>query len=177
METQQTTRTTSTSPSTEFQDPPDFDETAFLPSSTGEAGGVAGSFEDEFPNVGLQGGVRQRAVDLAHNLKGTPFAFGGDDPDNGLDGPGLTRHVMKQIGIELPRFAEEQAEYGKRVPLEQAQAGDLVAWDSSPRNGGAPHVAIYAGGNQIIEAPKPGMGVRVRELAPDEGAVGISLNY
>lgn len=179
--TPQTTATTSTSPSTEpevdFLNVQPFDETAFLPLSNGEAGGVAGTFEDEFPNTGLQGGPRQRVVDVAHALKGTAFAFGGDDPDNGFDGPGFTRHVLKQIGVELPRFAEEQAEYGEQIPLEHAQAGDLVAWDSSPRNGGAPHVAIYAGANQIIEAPKPGMGVRVRELAPDEGAVGISLNY
>lgn len=177
METQRTTETTSTSPSTEFVDPPDFDETAFLPLSNGQPGGVAGTFEDEFPKTGLRGGTRQRVVDISSTLKGTPHAFDGDNPDVGFDGPGFTRFLLKQVGIELPRFAEEQAAYGKQVPIERAQAGDLVAWESSPRNGGAPHVALYLGDNHIIEAPKPEMGVRVRELAPDEGAVGVSLNY
>lgn len=179
-ETPQTTSTTFTSPSTEggseFLDPPDFDESEFLPLSTGEAGGVAGTFEDMFPNTGPRGGTRQRAVDVSKSLKGIPFAFGGDDPDRGFDAPGFTRFVLQQAGVELPRFAEEQAEYGEPIPLEHAQSGDLVFWESSRRNGGAPHVAVYLGNGQIIEAPKPGMGVRVRELAPDEGAVGISLN-
>lgn len=177
METQPTTRTTSTSPSTEFAEPPDFDETAFLPASTGEPGGVAGTFEDVFPKNGIAGGTRQRVVDIANTLRGTPHTFGGDTPDVGFDGPGFTRFLLKQVGVELPRFAEEQASHGKQVPLEQAAPGDLVAWESSPRNDGAPHVALYVGQGHIIEAPKPGMGVRVREVAPDEGAVGVSLNY
>lgn len=180
MGTQPTTRTTSTSPSTEAEPEPegfDFDESAFLPLSTGEAGGVAGTFEDMFPNMGPVGGVRQRVVDVSQTLKGIPFAFGGDDPDKGFDAPGFTRYVMKQAGMELPRFQHEQATHGKQVPVEKAQPGDLIAWESSPRNSGSPHVAVYLGDNQIIEAPKPGMGVRVRELAPDEGAVGVSLDY
>lgn len=180
-ETQPTTGTMSTSPSTDpanaAVDVPDMDETQFLPLSTGEAGGVAGTFEDEFPKTGIHGGPRQRAVDVSHALKGTPFVFGGQDPDQGFDAAGFTKYVMKQAGIELPAFAHDQAAYGVQVPLEHAQAGDLVSWEANPRNGGAPHVAVYLGSNHIIEAPKPGMGVRVREVAPDEGAVGISLNY
>lgn len=153
------------------------DETNFLPLSNGEAGGVAGTFEEMFPNTGPVGGVRQRVADVSQSLKGIPFAFGGDDPEKGFDAPGFTRYVMKQAGIELPRFQHDQAAYGKQVPVEKAQAGDLVAWQASRRNGGAPHVAIYLGDNQVIEAPRPGMGVRVRELDPDEGAVGVQLNY
>jgi cell wall-associated NlpC family hydrolase len=184
VETQQTTSTTSTSPSGEPHpglEPElelrDFDHTDFLPPSNGEPGGVAGTFEDLVPHTGPMGGVRQRVVDVSKALKGVPFQFGGEDPDAGFDAPGFTRYVLKQAGIDLPRFPHQQAEYGEAIPLEHAQAGDLVAWESSRRNAGAPHVAVYLGDNQIIEAPKPGMGVRVRELAPDEGAVGISLNY
>ncbi len=181
MATQATTGTTSTSPSTEFPDPldnlEDLDETAFLPTSTGQPGGVAGTFEDAFPKLGPVGGVRQRVVDLSQTLKGAPFAFGGEDPDGGFDGPGFTRYVLGQIGVHLPKFPHEQAQHGKQVPIANANPGDLVSWDANPRNGGAPHVAIYLGDNHIIEAPKPGMGVRVRELAPDEGAVGVSLDY
>lgn len=176
METQQTTSTMSTSPSTEPR-PRDFDHTDFLPPSTGEAGGVVGSFEDVFPHQGPVGGTRQRVLDVSNSLKGIPHTFGGADPDDGFDAPGFTRYVLKQIGVQLPRFPHEQAEHGKTVPVEQAKPGDLVFWESSPRNSGSPHVAISLGDNQIIEAPKPGMGVRVRELAPDEGAVGVSLNY
>lgn len=153
------------------------DETNFLPLSNGQPGGVAGTFEEMFPHAGPVGGVRQRVVDVSQGLKGIPFAFGGDDPEKGFDSPGFTRYVLKQAGIELPRFQHEQSAYGKQVPVEKANPGDLVAWQASKRNGGAPHVAIYLGDNHIIEAPRPGMGVRVRELEPDEGAVGVQLNY
>lgn len=153
------------------------DSSNFLPLSNGQPGGVAGTFEEMFPNTGPVGGVRQRVADVSQALKGIPFVFGGDDPEKGFDAPGFTRYVLKQAGIELPRYQHEQAAYGKQVPVEKARAGDLVAWQASPRNGGAPHVAIYLGDNHIIEAPRPGMGVRVRELAPDEGAVGVQLNY
>lgn len=160
-----------------LEDFPDLDETAFLPASTGEAGGVAGSFEVMFPNNGPIGGQRQRVADVGKALKGVPFMFGGDDPENGFDGPGLTRYVMKQIGVELPKHVPQQASYGQPVPVEQAQKGDLIAWQAAPRSGGVPHVAIYLGDGRVIEAPRPGMGVRVRELSPDEGAYGVQLNY
>lgn len=138
---------------------------------------MAGTFEDAFPHQGPVGGTRQRVIDLSHSLKGVDHTFGGSDPDVGFDAPGFTKYVLRQIGVNLPGLPHQQAEHGKQVPIEQAKPGDLVFWASSPRNSGAPHVAIHLGDNQIIEAPKPGMGVRVRELAPDEGAVGISLNY
>lgn len=183
MEQQPTTSTTSTSPTTEQteelypEDYPDLDESAFLPRSTGLPGGVAGTFEDVFPNTGPVGGVRQRAVDIGQALKGIPFRHGGEDPDAGFDGPGFTHYVMNQLGVPLPKEIHDQVAFGEQVPVEQLQQGDLVAWQNSRRAGGGPHVAIYLGDGQILEAPRPGMGVRVRELDPEEGAVGVALDY
>jgi cell wall-associated NlpC family hydrolase len=50
-----------------------------------------------------------------------------------------------------------------------------VAWDNSSRNRGADHIAIYIGNGQIIEAPRPGVPVRIRKLGKNERAWGVRL--
>jgi cell wall-associated NlpC family hydrolase len=158
-------------------DYPDLDETAFLPPSTGEAGGVAGSFETTFPNNGPVGGVRQRVVDIAKSALGVDYVWGGNSLSNGVDCSGLVQQVYKQLGVDLPRISAAQARAGQRIGLGDLQVGDLVGWDNSSRNNGADHIAIYIGGGQIIEAPRPGMGVRIRKLGKNEGdAWGVRLD-
>ena len=147
---------------------PELDLQDFLPASTGEPGGVAGSFEAMFPNNGPIGGVRQRVADIAKSALGVNYVWGGNDLQNGVDCSGLVQQVYKQLGINLPRISAAQARAGKRVGLDSLQVGDLVAWDNSSRNNGADHIAIYIGNGQIIEAPRPGMGVRIRKLGDSD---------
>lgn len=143
--------------------------------ATTPAGGS--TFEELFPKQGVVGGSRERVGQLARQLLGTPYVWGGTDPDNGLDCSGFVQYVLRQVGVSLPRISAAQAQAGARTDLGSLQAGDLVAWDNSSRNNGADHIAIYLGNGQIIEAPRPGMGVRIRTVDDDEGAWGVSLNY
>lgn len=158
---------------------PEFDfVTDFLPASTGEPGGTANTFETTFPNSGPVGGLRQRVIDIARSALGVPYVWGGNSLQNGVDCSGLLQQAFKQIGMNLPRISWDQARQGKRVGLNQLRAGDLVAWDNSPRNAGADHIALYIGNGQIIEAPRPGLSVRIRTLGRDEGdAWGVALDY
>lgn len=135
------------------------------------------TFNDLFPKQGTVGGARDRVGQLGRQLLGTPYAWGGTDPDKGLDCSGFVQYVMRQVGVNLPRISAEQARAGKRTGLDQLQAGDLVAWDNSARNNGADHIAIYLGNGQIIEQPRPGLSVRIRTVDSTEGAYGVALNY
>ena len=126
---------------------------------------------DHVSDVGGRGGKIVRA---AQSLVGTPYVWGGTSA-SGVDCSGLVYLAYKSIGVNLPRVSYQQANAGRRVALGSLQAGDLVAWNNSTRNPGADHIAIYIGGGRIIEAPRPGVPVRIRKLGENEGAWGVRI--
>jgi cell wall-associated NlpC family hydrolase len=98
------------------------------------------------------------AVAAAAKQLGKPYVYGATGPSS-FDCSGLTGYAWKQAGVSLPRTSQAQASAGRSVPVDQIQPGDLVIYYS-----GMSHVAIYAGGGQIIHAPKPGTNVRYAPL-------------
>lgn len=120
-------------------------------------------------------GWRNGVVDLAKEFIGVPYVWGGTSP-NGFDCSGLLQYIFNRVGKDLPRVSYQQANSGKRIKLNALQPGDLVAWDNSSRNNGADHIAIYIGNGRIIEAPRPGLTVRMRQLGKGEGAWGVQMN-
>ena len=126
---------------------------------------------------GAGNGWRKAVVEKAREYLGTPYVWGGTDPATGFDCSGFLQYVYGKLGMDLPRISYQQATAGKRVGLGALKPGDLVAWDNSTRNSGADHIAIYMGNGKIIEAPRPGLGVRIRELGQDEDAWGVRLNF
>lgn len=121
-------------------------------------------------------GTRAAIVDLAQDFVGTPYVWGGANPDVGFDCSGIIQYVYGKLGVDMPRVSYQQANAGKRVGLNKLRPGDLVAWDNSSRNIGADHIAIYIGNGQILEAPQPGQSVRIRSLGEGEGAWGVKLD-
>jgi hypothetical protein len=122
-------------------------------------------------SAGTQGGgsgLRSKIVQEALKYLGVPYAWGGNGPSQ-FDCSGLVKYVFGKYGIDLPRVSFQQANYGKRIGVGQAQAGDLIAWDNSTRNNGADHIAIYLGNGWIVEAPRPGKNVQKRRLGKNEG--------
>lgn len=122
-------------------------------------GGTAGA--GAVPGVpGSTGAAGQAVVDEARKYLGVPYVWGGTDPSKGLDCSGLVQLVYRRLGIDLPRVSYQQATAGRPVAsLAQAQPGDILAFGSP-----VDHVAIYIGHNKMIEAPRPGLDVRVSEV-------------
>ncbi|MCI0749657.1 MAG: C40 family peptidase [Nevskiales bacterium] len=90
---------------------------------------------------------------------GRPYRYGGEDGD-GFDCSGLARHVYAEAGIVLPRTAAQQFHAGRRIPLEDAEPGDLVFF----RMDTGLHVGIYVGENRAVHAPARGKDVRVTSI-------------
>lgn len=101
----------------------------------------------------------------ARKYIGLPYVWGGTDPEKGMDCSGLVQVVYRNLGYDLPRVSNQQAQAGRPVAsMAEAQPGDLIAWDNSSRNNGVDHIAIYIGDGKMIEAPRTGLDIRVVDV-------------
>ena len=91
---------------------------------------------------------------------GAPYVWAGEGP--GYDCSGLVTMAYRSQGIYLTHWSQAQYSEGTRVPVSQAQPGDLIFWNWD--GGNIDHVAIYLGNNQIIEAPTFGVPVRITSI-------------
>ncbi|MFI5911200.1 transglycosylase SLT domain-containing protein [Dactylosporangium sp. NPDC051541] len=100
-------------------------------------------------------------VAAAQKYAGTPYKFGSNVPESGLDCSGLVQRAYADVGIKLPRTARDQASFGTAVSsLAQARPGDLLAF-GRPVN----HIAIYAGDGNMIVAPHTGEVVKTERVS------------
>jgi hypothetical protein len=104
-------------------------------------------------------------VTEAKKFLGDPYVYGATGPSS-FDCSGLVYYVAKQLGFSVPRTSEEQYQSGTPVSAAQLEPGDLVFAAGSDGSASAPgHVGIYAGGQEVIEAPHTGENVRVTPLS------------
>lgn len=104
------------------------------------------------------GQTGQALVAAATKYLGVPYVWGGESAD-GLDCSGLVQRSMQDLGIDVPRVARDQMKLGTAVPsLDQALPGDLVVFK------GGKHIGIYVGDGKMIDAPKPGKDVVIRDV-------------
>jgi len=105
----------------------------------------------------------------AQSLKylGVPYKYGGTDPATGLDCSALVQQVYKDLGVDVPRVASDQARAGTAVPnLAAATPGDLIAFGDP-----ADHIGIYLGNNKMIEAPQTGDVVKIIDVPTNFSAI------
>lgn len=81
------------------------------------------SFTELQPNLLAE--KRDSLVNFAKKFLGTPYWWGGTTP-KGFDCSGFAQYIFKNFGFDLPRVSGAQAQLGKAVKMEEAQAGDLV---------------------------------------------------
>jgi cell wall-associated NlpC family hydrolase len=72
----------------------------------------------------------KRMIELAKKKLGKRYVWGAVGQKNTFDCSGLTSYVCKANGIHIPRRAIEQSKYGKYVPRDKLQPGDLVFFDT-----------------------------------------------
>jgi cell wall-associated NlpC family hydrolase len=104
-------------------------------------------------------------VAQAQKYIGVPYVWGGTDGSKGLDCSGLSQLVYKNLGIDLPRTASQQATAGRAVAsVADARPGDLVFFDYSSSRAGVDHVGVYIGNGKMIAAPQEGESVKVQDV-------------
>jgi cell wall-associated NlpC family hydrolase len=106
--------------------------------------------------------IARAVLETALALRGTPYQFGGMDPDSGFDCSGFVRYVFLQHALHLPRTVTEQFLIGRDIGIDGIAAGDLIFFTTVTP--GASHVGIALDSGAFVHAPGSGSVVRVERL-------------
>lgn len=99
-----------------------------------------------------------RLMQVALQFQGMPYTWGGVSPATSFDCSGLWMYSFKQIGITLPRTAQQQYNFTQRVTKDQLKPGDFVFFTGTYNGPYITHVGIYVGNNKIFNAEDKGIG-------------------
>ena len=109
---------------------------------TGTTGNV-----NKLPKITGKNG--ESIVNIAASLLGVRYVYGGCSR-KGIDCSGLVKYCYAQIGISVPHGANMICNRsGVSVARSDLRLGDVICYDYGSR---CKHVAIYAGGGQVIHA-------------------------
>lgn len=95
------------------------------------------------------GATIRRIIKQGYSVIGTPYVFGATGP-YAFDCSGFVRYAFASAGVSLPRAADAQYEYGRKIPMKNLREGDLIFF--STYEAGASHVGIYLGGGRFLHA-------------------------
>lgn len=93
-----------------------------------------------------------RVISLAKAKLGCKYVVGGSGSKT-FDCSGLTRYCFSEVGVYLPHSARSQGYSGTRLAKSKLKKGDLVFFDTDPKDGDkCDHVGIYLGSGSFIHA-------------------------
>ena len=104
-------------------------------------------------------GRAAKAVQYALSQVGDRYVAAASGP-SAFDCSGLTMTAWRQAGVSLPHYSRSQYSVTRRIPLSQAQPGDLVFYFGN----GARHVGMYIGNGKMVHAANPRTGVVVSNI-------------
>ena len=102
-------------------------------------------------------------VIYALGLLGTGYAFGGRNPEAGLDCSGMVSYIVEQVsGRRLPHNAAQIAQMTRPIAVSDLRPGDLVFFNTLNRRHS--HMGIYMGEGKFVHAPSSRGRVRIESL-------------
>ncbi len=109
-------------------------------------------------------GAGQDVVEEAAQYEGTDYVLGGLEecvPGKAMDCTCLTMTVFEEFGYDgadtLPDSPQDLLSYGESVPVEEAQAGDVIVY-ADPGDGTGGHAAIATGDGGVFHCASPALG-------------------
>lgn len=111
----------------------------------------------------------QKAVELAYTRLGSDYNWASSG-ENAFDCSGLIYWIYNtNLGVDIPRTANQQGSSAQQVPLNELQPGDLL-WTSS-------HIGLYIGDGKMIHASRSNDQVVVSGIGwfVDQGAKGAQI--
>ena len=111
--------------------------------------------------------ARQRVIDAAKKYEGVPYVYAGMS-SRGLDCSGfICISFSDALGVTLPRQASAIHSWSEKIPLANAQPGDLLFFRTGMGTN-ITHVGIYLGNKQFIHAASAGAKTGVIYSSMDE---------
>src|SRR6267154_2008126 len=100
-------------------------------------------------------------AELARDLVGSQYRYGGAKLDEGFDCSGLVFYTYAKAGYRVPRTSQELFRAARKIALGDAGAGDLMFFQDETK---LSHVGIYLGDGWFVHAPASGQHVAVANL-------------
>jgi len=111
--------------------------------------------------------ARNRVINAAAKYENVPYRYGGMTK-SGLDCSGFVYVSFKDaLGVSTPRSSTSLYTWTEKIPLENAQPGDLLFFKTNG-SGSISHVGIYLGGGRFIHAASSGPNTGVIYSTIDE---------
>jgi cell wall-associated NlpC family hydrolase len=129
--------------------------------TAGDTASGSSSSSKSFESADFGSSKGASVLSIASRYIGVAYRYGGTTPSGGWDCSGAVRYIFGQVGISLPRTANQQMLATTRVSRSSAKPGDLLFFVSG---GSAYHVGIYAGGNMMYDSGRTGKTFSKREI-------------
>ena len=104
----------------------------------------------------------------AISFLGTPYRYAGSTRQ-GMDCSGYTSTVYREVGVQIPRSAQQQFHFSQPIERDQLALGDLVFFGAN--ESAISHVGLYLGEGKYSHAALTTRNVRIDTLAPMLGNI------